>query len=274
MMSVSQCTWSDVADGWDRWRDRIEDGDGVITEALLAAAGPLPGARVLELAAGTGEVAARLAAEVGASGSVLASDEAEGMVKLLTARLSGLANVTVDRLDLCAIALDDHSVDAAVCRMGLMLVADAASAAGEVRRVLRPGGRFAVAVWADPASNPWLTATGMAAVMQGLLPGPPSNAHGGPFSLADPEALRTLLEHAGFADVAVVGVEGSRRYAAAEEIVDMSTSLAPPLHAALAAAPPEETSALTDTVRQLTSSYVVDGRLELPLKAWVASGTA
>jgi SAM-dependent methyltransferase len=273
-MSVSQCTWSDVADGWDRWRDRIEDGDGVITEALLAAAGPLPGARVLELAAGTGEVAARLAAEVGPEGSVIASDEAAGMVGLLTARLAEIANVTVTRLDLGAIALDDDAVDAAVCRMALMLVEDPARAAAEVRRVVRPGGRFAVAVWADPAANPWLAVTGMAAVMQGLLPGPPANGPGGPFSLADPEALRTLLEHAGFTDVEVVGAEGSRRYASAEEIVDMSSSLAPPLHAALAGAPPERTAALTDTVRQLTSSYGVDGGLELPLKAWVASGTA
>jgi SAM-dependent methyltransferase len=273
-MSVSQYTWSDVADGWDRWRDRIEDGDGVITEALLAAAGPLPGARVLELAAGTGEVAARLAAEVGPDGSVLASDGAEGMVGLLTARLSGLANVTVARLDLGDIALDDDAVDAVVCRMGLMLVDDSARAASEVRRVLRPGGRFAVAVWADPAANPWLAVTGMAAVMQGLLPGPPPNAPGGPFSLAGPGALRTLLEHAGFGGVDVVGAEGSRRYAAAEEIVDMSSSLAPPLHGALATASPEQRAALTDTVRQLTSSYVVDGGLELPLKAWVASGTA
>jgi ubiquinone/menaquinone biosynthesis C-methylase UbiE len=273
-MSVSQCTWSDVADGWDRWRHRIEDGDGIITEALLAAAGPLPGARVLELAAGTGEVAARLAVEVAPDGSVLASDEAAGMVGLLTTRLSGIANVTVDRLDLGDIALDDDAFDAVVCRMGLMLVADPARACSEVRRVLRPGGRFAVAVWADPAANPWLAVTGMAAVMQRLLPAPAPNAHGGPFSLADPEALRMLLEHAGFSEVEVVAAEGSRRYARAEEIVDMSTSLAPPLHAALAAARPGQTAALTGTVRQLTSSYVVDGGLELPLKAWVASGTA
>jgi ubiquinone/menaquinone biosynthesis C-methylase UbiE len=275
-MTVQQqgCSWSDVAPGWDRWRDRIEEGDGVITDALFAAAGPLPSARVLELGAGTGEMAARLAAEVGADGSVLASDEADGMVKLLTTRLSGLSNVTVDRLDLTAIALDDDAVDAALCRMGLMLVADPARATSEVRRVVRPGGRFAVAVWAEPAANPWLAVTGMAAVMQGVLPGPPPAGPGGPFSLADPAMLRSLLEQAGFTDVSIEAVEGSRRYAGPEEVVDMSSSLAPPLHAALAAADPGKITAMTETVRQLTTAYVVEDGLDVPLKAWVASGTA
>jgi SAM-dependent methyltransferase len=274
-MSVSECTWSDVAPGWDRWRDRIEQGDSGITAALLAALAPLSGAWVLELAAGTGEVAARIAAEVGPKGSVLASDEADGMVKLLTARLAALENVEVDRIDACATGLADDAYDAVVCRMGLMLVADPAQAAAEIRRVLRASGRLAAAVWADPAANPWLTSVGMAAMMQGLVAGGPPTGPGGPFSLADPAALRALLEDAGFADVRVDVVDGARHYDNPEELLDMSRSLAPPLGAALDAAAPEALEAMRGTLRQLTSAYVTEnGGLDLPLKALVATATA
>src|SRR4051794_39670732 len=98
-MTVQQqpASWSDVAPGWDRWRDAIEQGDTAITERLLAAAGDLRGRSVLELASGNGELAARLSHEVGPEGSLLASDEAEGMVFLLEKRLAGLSRVEVAR---------------------------------------------------------------------------------------------------------------------------------------------------------------------------------
>jgi SAM-dependent methyltransferase len=274
-MSLSQCTWSDVAQDWDRWRDRIEEGDSGITAALLDAAAPLAGSRVLELAAGTGEVAARIADAVGPDGSVVASDEAEGMVALLTGRLAGLDNVEVRRIDARRIASPDDAYDAVVCRMGLMLVADPTEAATEARRVLRPVGRLAAAVWADPSVNPWLASVGMAAMMHGLVAGGPPTGPGGPFSLADPEAVRALLEDAGFTDVRVDAVDGVRHYDGVEEHLDMGGSLAPPLSAALAAAAPETVTAVRETLRQLTSAYLTDdGGLDLPLRALVASATA
>jgi ubiquinone/menaquinone biosynthesis C-methylase UbiE len=274
-MSVAQCSWSDVADGWDRWRDAIEEGDAGLTAAMLARAGELSGRAVLELAAGTGELAARLAERVGVDGSLLASDEAEGMVALLTDRLDGLANVEVTRVDACAIPAPDASYDVVVCRMGLMLMSDPAAAAGEMHRVLRPGGRLVVAVWAEPAANPWLASVGMAAMIQGLVPGDPPTGPGGPFSLGDPDALRGLVEAAGFGDVRVEPVVGVRHYISTEQHVDMGTSLAPPLHAALTRATPEQRAALHQTVRQLTSAYVADdGGLDLPTKAWVVSAAA
>jgi SAM-dependent methyltransferase len=274
-MSVAQCSWSDVADGWDRWRDAIEEGDVGLTEAMLVEAGELSGHQVLELAAGTGELAVRVAGAVGADGRVTASDEADGMVKLLTARLADLPNVHVAHIDACAIPDPGATYDVVLCRMGLMLVPDPATAAREMHRVLRPGGRLVAAVWADPAANPWLASVGMAAMMQGLAAGGPPTGPGGPFSLADPETLRGLVVDAGFDDVRVEPVAGVRHYDSTEQHVDMGTSLAPPLHAALAGATPEQRAALLETVRQLTSAYVADGGgLDLPTKAWVVTAVA
>ena len=70
----------------------------------------------------------------------------------------GVTNVEFDVVDAAAIDLPDASVDGILCRWGLMLV-PAWTRLREVARVLRPGGRAAVAVWAEPDRNDWLTAT-------------------------------------------------------------------------------------------------------------------
>ena len=49
-----------------------------------------------------------------------------------------------------------RSYDVVLCREGLMLVPDPARAAREIARVLRPGGRVALAVWGPREQNPWL----------------------------------------------------------------------------------------------------------------------
>ena len=66
----------------------------------------------------------------------------------------GLHNVTARSLDLEQIAEPDGTYDAVLCREGLMFASDPARAAGEIARVLRPGGRAAIAVWGPRARQP------------------------------------------------------------------------------------------------------------------------
>lgn len=273
-MTVPQFSWSDVAPGWDRWRETIEQGDTAITERLLDAAGPLVGRQVLELAAGNGELAARLADEIGPAGSLVASDEAEGMVKIVTTRLGGLANVEVARIDAQDIPGPDAAYDVVVCRMGLMLVPDPDRALAEIRRVLRPGGRLAAATWGEATANPWLASVGMVATVQGVLRGGPP-AGPGPFSLPDPDDLRARAAAAGFADVTVEVVETTRRYDDARQHFDMISVMAPPLAVALASAPAERVEAVRAGVEALTAPYrTPDGGLEIPMRALVVRAVA
>ncbi len=60
--------WTAVAQGWDARRDHVEAMKEQVTQELLGRLGLQPGDRVLELAAGTGELALRLAAAVGTHG--------------------------------------------------------------------------------------------------------------------------------------------------------------------------------------------------------------
>lgn len=266
--------WSAVAPDWDRLRDSIETTKAGLTDRFVAALGPLAGRRVLELGAGTGELAAQLAARVGAGGSVVASDAADGMVKLLTTRVGALPNVEVARIDATGIPLEDDSIDVVAFRMGLMLVPDAAAALQEIRRVLRPGGRFVTAVWGSPQHNPWLTSVGMAAMMHGVVDGGPPVGPGTPFSLADPDALAALVTAAGFADVDVATIDGTRLFRDQDEHFDTVRVLAPPLARALAAAPAEKLAAVRQAVAGLTAQYVAPDGLRIPLRALVCSGVA
>ena len=73
-----------------------------------------------------------------------------------------------------------------------MLFGDPARVLAEMRRVLRPGGRFGCAVWAAAPQNPWASVVGRVFVERGLME-PPSPGAPGMFSLADTERLEALL---------------------------------------------------------------------------------
>ena len=74
----------------------------------------------------------------------------------------GLEGVTFAVEDAASLTLADGSVDGVLCRWGLMLVPDIESAPARSRAFSGPDGRAALAVWADPEENEWMTASGRA----------------------------------------------------------------------------------------------------------------
>jgi SAM-dependent methyltransferase len=266
--------WTRVAPAWDRLGEDIESLSESLTRALLDGAAIAPGERVLELGAGTGRLAVRLAELVGRTGCVHASDVAAGMVELINRRTDGLPQVTVGEVDAVAIPAADGEYDVVVFRMGLMLVPEPDAALREIRRVLRPGGRLAAAVWGDPGHNPWLASVGIAAMSAGLLEAPPPVASGGPMSLGDPETLEGRVRAAGFADVRVAVHDFSRHYEAEAHHIEMVRALAPPIAAAIDRATAEQLETMTAAATRLTAPYrTEDGGLDLPARALVLTAS-
>ena len=175
-----------------------------MSDRLVALLAPRPGELVLELAAGIGDTGFIAAPLLEPGGRLRSTDVAPEMVDAARRRAGelGLTNVEHGVTDMTALPYDDSSVDGILCRFGVMLVPDAARAAREMSRVLLPRGRVALAVWASADDNPWISATGRAALDLGLTEQPAPDEPG-PFRLARPEKLRALLESAGLEVLAV-----------------------------------------------------------------------
>jgi ubiquinone/menaquinone biosynthesis C-methylase UbiE len=125
--------------------------------ALLAMADLTPGEQVLDVACGTGLVSFAVLHAVGANGSVLGVDLSSQMVQAAQRKAARqrLLNAHFERMDAEALTLPDASVDVALCALGLMYVPNPAQAVREMRRVLRPRGRLALAVWGERAHCGW-----------------------------------------------------------------------------------------------------------------------
>ncbi len=229
---------------------------------------------MLELACGPGGLGLAAAERVGPGGEVVLSDVAEEMTAIAAARAAelGLGNVAVRCLDLERIDEPDASYDVVLCREGLMFALEPGRAVAEIRRVLRPGGRAAVAVWAARERNPWLGLLMDAVSAQIGAPVPPPGIPG-PFALGDADELRRLFDGAGLADVHVGALSVPLRTASFDEWWGRTSALAGPLSAILAAMPEEGVQALRERARAALRPYeTASGGLDLPGETLIAAG--
>jgi SAM-dependent methyltransferase len=264
--------WNTVAPGWREHADFIDKRAAGVTERMLALTMPQPGERVLELACGPGGTAMAAAPLVAPDGWVVASDVASEMTAIAAARAAerGLNNVDARVLDLEAIDEPDASFDVALCRDGIMLVPDPARAAGEIHRVLRPGGRASIVVWGPRERNPWLTSVFRAAGVQLGIELPPPGMPG-PFSLEDRDGFGEILAGAGFEGVVIEEHDVPLRARSAKEWSTRVVALAGPLAAILAGLPQEARDALHERLREDARPYETPRGLEFPGLALIAS---
>lgn len=269
--------WDTAAAGWGRRADRIRKNGMPVSLWMIEHLSLQPGQRVLELAAGPGDTGFLAAELVAPGGTLISSDGSEAMLAVARERAAslGIRNVEFKRLELEWIDLPTASVDAVLCRWGLMLSLDPAAAAHEARRVLRPGGSISVAVWDDPQANPWATISARALIDAGLIE-PPEPGGPGMFALAGRHKLRDLLESAGFVDVVVEGVEVERFYASTEEYLAETHDLSQMFPPAMARARDtgQESAVRAAIADSLAPFMDQSGTVVLPGRSLVASASA
>jgi len=266
-MPTDEELWSDdVSPAWERYRDRLFEAQRGVSEWLVDEVDPQPGETILELAAGPGETGFLAAARVGPTGKLLSTDLGAGMVEAARrgAAATGLDNVEARIMDAQQIDLPDGSVDAVICRYGLMLMPAPDLALQGARRVLRDGGRLAYSVWAAPDRNPWLSLLAMAVVQNGHQPPGDPFSPGGVFSLPQPADNVALLEAAGFDDVRAEELPGTFGYESFDDYWTIQTAVSGPLAVLISSLAQDEVAAIRSSLLTMLEPFESGGRYELP----------
>lgn len=181
---------------------------------VAAAAGIGPGERVIDVACGTGALTLAAAERAGPRGSVVGLD--------LNPEMLAVARGKPSAIDWCeapaeALPFPDADFDAVVSQFGLMFFADPVAALAEMRRVLRPGGRLAVAVCDGIDTSPGYAT--LASLLDRLFGRDVGDALRAPFALGDPSRLLTLTEAAGIAGAKATPHQGTVRFTSIEALV-------------------------------------------------------
>jgi SAM-dependent methyltransferase len=268
-------SWERAAAAWGEHADDMRAFGMPVSEWLIDRLELQPGRELLELAAGPGDTGFLAAELIQPGGTLISSDAAEAMLDVARGRAAamGIENVRFQRLELEWIDLPTASVDAILCRWGIMLILDPEAAARETRRVLRPGGRIAVAVWDAADRNPWASIPMRALIKHGHVP-PPDPNQPGMFALAAPGRLAELLEDAGFGEVTVDAVDIARTTPTIAAYIEETLEMSGAFGEAMSGLSEAERDAVEAEIATLAEPFTAtDGSVLYPGRSLVAVAT-
>lgn len=247
-----------------------------LTEALVQEAVPAQGEHVLDVGAGCGDLSLQVAEAVGSGGRVLGIDISKPMLALAKKRYheeERVARAPIEWIEADAMThAFEPDFDLVISRFGVMFFADKARAFANLRRAVKPGGRFVFLTWRRRAEVEW-----MQAPLEWIEPALPMpelrDGEPGPFGLCDGEATRELLADAGFHEVVAEPLD---RELLIGETVDEAFSLlldtGPAAGAIREAEPPASEEAKRRLRENLERVAMKDGRVELRGACFVYRG--
>jgi SAM-dependent methyltransferase len=264
--------WAGVAAGWERYAEAFHARTLPVSMWMVEAVAPQPGQTVLELAAGIGDTGFLAAELIEPGGTLITSDVAPEMLTAAQRRAAalGLRNVRFKQIDATQpIDLAAASIDGVLCRWGYMLMDDPEAALRDTRRVLRPGGRLALAAWTEADENRWSSLPMGLLLERGLIdppePGP------GQFAWGPEGVIAEYLDSAGFVEYEIDTIEFPMRYDSVREWWQTTRAMSRFASEARIDDEPEWLDALADRAAPWTAD---DGSLAIPARTWVAAGTA
>ena len=249
------------AEAYDRYVGRYSRQ---LARALIAAAGVRSGQRALDVGCGPGALTAELAALLGAE-HVAAAEPSPTFAEACRRRNPG---VRVEIAPGESLPFDDASFDAALAQLVVNFMTDAHAGVREMRRVTRPGGTLAAAVWDYAGEMTLLRRFWDAAVA--LDPVAEANDESRSMRFCTPEGLRDLWSAAGLTDVDVGPAVVTAAYDSFEDLWQPLEVGVGPAGAYTVSLSRDRRMALKHEVRR--SLGVGDEPFELTARAWVVTG--
>ena len=205
---AQQTFWNEPGGAaWTRWQERMDIQLGPLGLAVIEAAAPRPGERVLDIGCGCGDTTLQTGTLVGTDGAATGVDISAPMLARASERAAaaGLENTRFVEGDAQVATSSDLGgpFDLVLSRFGVMFFADPIAAFANIASLVRPGGRLAFVCWQAPAQNSWMSDLGREVAT--LFPEqPPPDPHApGPFAFADPARTHDIVSAGGWADVSV-----------------------------------------------------------------------
>ncbi|MFA7268184.1 MAG: methyltransferase domain-containing protein [Sterolibacterium sp.] len=254
--------------GFNRIAARYAEAAGAratLHEALLDASELAPGQDLLDLASGPGVLAQAAWLRTASRSRIVACDLAEGMLAESRRRHPGILHAAADAE---CLPFPAAHFDRVLCGLGLMIFPDEAQALAEMRRVLKPGGRIAVSVWATAEQVPLVECA--LACMRRILPAP-KVARPSVFRLGDPARLKASIAAAGFRNIRIEACELRCRFSDASAYWQAFLDLAGGAAASLARLPQETQARLRAEVAGELKPYAEGDGYRLNSRVLIAT---
>jgi SAM-dependent methyltransferase len=270
---MTRADWANISKGWESYADAFRRRTMPVASWMVDAIAPQPGQTVLDLAAGIGDTGFLAAELIEPGGTLITSDLSPEMLSAAQRRAEalGIGNVRFKQIDASQpVDLEAASIDAVLCRWGYMLMDDPENALRETRRILRPGGRLALAAWTGADENRWSTLPSDLLEARGLIEPPDTAGRGGQFAWAEEGIVAESLEAAGFVEYEVEAIDFPITYASAGEWWATARAMGIRAQQARATDDEEIVAALADAAKEWTAD---DGSIAVPARTWVAAAT-
>ena len=256
-------------DHWAEHATRYESMGPAYWDALVAAVALGRDDDVVDIGCGTGR-STRDAARIASSGRVLGIDLSRRMLERARAAAAdeGLGNVGFEQGDAQVHPLPAAGFDVAISSFGAMFFADPVAAFANIAGALRPGGRLGLLAWRTLAENEWLRTFRGALAAGRDLPAPPAGAPG-PFGLADPDHVTTVLGRAGFDGVTIEPVDAPMRFGSDLEDAFGFVSTLGMTRGLLQDLAPEAAAVAVEALRQALAAAATRDGVVLGSAAWL-----